>query len=222
MILPSELRTCSELSEYAYSRPMSAGGYSSWFSSTKFYLDEFAGFYCLSFRGTREPIDYLIDGLAIPVRYLGSWVHGGFAFAHKSVKKKILKIFDGLNDKPLILTGHSLGAAQAELTHLLAKRCGIESRLICFGKPRVFLRPLRGRFAKDSVFSVVSGSDVVTRLPRYAYTFGCEHQNLLYLANDGDSYLNPLVSFMGDDFSLASGFSDHSMDSYLQRLKGLV
>ena len=39
-------------------------------------------------------------------------------------------------------------------------------------------------------------------------------------ANDGDSYLNPLPSFMGDDFSLASGFSDHSMDSYLQRLSG--
>ena len=101
----------------------------------------------LVFRGSSELPDFLVDALAVPCRYLGNWVHGGFALQHKAAKKKLINVLDRMDhSKELVITGHSLGAAQAELTHLMALRQGIDSTLVCFGKPRVFLKKPKERF----------------------------------------------------------------------------
>ena len=176
----------------------------------------------LVFRGSSELPDFLVDALAVPCRYLGNWVHGGFALQHKAAKKKLINVLDRMDhSKELVITGHSLGAAQAELTHLMCQRMGYRSRLVVFGKPRVFLKPSRVRFIKGSVLSVVNCSDFVTRLPRFLYTVGCSDQDLFYLCSDGSSYLNPDMDFVQEDFRMTSAIKDHSMKGYLQRLSSL-
>ena len=191
--------------------------YESWASATMFWLDLDKNY--LIFRGTADPSDILLDICVVPARYLGSWVHAGMALAHKSIKKKILKVLGQMDhSKPLVLTGHSMGGSLSELTHLLCQREGVESKCITFGKPRAFLRPLKKRFPKNSMFSVVSSSDLITRLPRYLFNHGCSDQNLFYLASDGNNYLNPDMSFVRDDFKLHRGLRDHSMKMYKESL----
>lgn len=198
-------------------------------TSTTFYWKECEDRDFICFKGSAEAKDIFVDLLAFPpVYYLKNWVHPGFALSHKSVQKKILKIFKkikfnrGKKAKRLICTGHSLGAAQAELTHLMALQQGIDSTLICFGKPRVFLKKPRERFPKGSALSVCSGSDIVTRVPRFCYTVGSSNQDFLYLANDKNNYLNPDPEFVESDFSIKDAVSDHSMELYLQRSREVV
>ena len=219
-----ELSTCASLSLAAYKDMPGqiAHRFENRFTSTTFYWLEGEGVDYLVFKGSAEPRDILLDIFAFPpVYYLREWVHPGFAIAHKSVQKKILKIFKkifrGVNSKRLVVTGHSLGAAQAELTHLMALRHGIDSTLVCFGKPRVFLKKPKERFPKGSALSVCSGSDIVTRVPRFCYTVGSSNQDFLYLGNDGVNYLNPDLAFVEKDFSIRDSVSDHSMELYLQR-----
>ena len=221
-----ELATCASLSLAAYKDMPGqiAHKFENRFTSTTFYWLEGEGVDYLVFKGSAEPRDILLDIFAFPpVYYLREWVHPGFAIAHKSVQKKILKIFKkilfnrGKESKRLVITGHSLGAAQAELTHLMALRAGIDSTLVCFGKPRVFLKKPKERFPKGSTLSVCSGSDIVTRVPRFCYTVGSSNQDFLYLANDGVNYLNPDLEFVEKDFSIKDAVSDHSMELYLQR-----
>jgi hypothetical protein len=82
------------------------------------------------------------------------------------------------------------------------------------------LKRSKSRFPKRSILSVVSGSDIVTRVPRYCYTYGCQDQDLLYLSNHDTIYLNPDMDFVADDFSVSDSISDHSMESYSQRCGG--
>jgi len=238
MIKPSELQIAAYYSEAAYgdrlcsrvlgndmrlsaangSGLIRAGRYDGWASATFFWVEAGDRNY-LAFRGTADPSDILLDICIFPSYYLGAWVHSGMALAHKSIKKKILKVLRKMDpSKPLVITGHSMGGSLGELTHLLCQREGIESKCITFGKPRAFLRPLKKRFPKNSMFSVVSASDLITRLPRYLFNHGCSDQNLFYLASDGNSYLNPEMSFVRDDFKLHRGISDHSMTTYKESL----
>ena len=219
-----ELSRAAALSLSAYSDMPGQFGhkFENKFTSTTFWWIEGEKDY-LVFKGSAEPRDFFIDILAFPpVRYLKNWVHPGFALAHKSIKPRLLKILRKIKsqNKQLIITGHSLGAAQAELTHLLALSQGIDSTAICFGKPRAFLKRSKSRFPKGSILSVVSGSDIVTRVPRYCYTYGCQDQDFLYLSNHDTVYLNPDMGFVADDFSVSDSISDHSMEHYSQRCGG--
>ena len=219
-----ELPRSAQLSLSAYSDMSGHFGhkFENKFTSTTFWWIEGEKDY-LVFKGSAEPRDFFIDILAFPpVRYLRNWVHPGFALAHKSIKPRLLKILRKIKseNKQLVITGHSLGAAQAELTHLLALSQGIDSTAICFGKPRAFLKSSKSRFPKGSILSVVSGSDIVARVPRYCYTYGCKDQDFLYLSNHDTVYLNPDMDFVADDFSVSDSISDHSMEDYLQRVGG--
>jgi len=224
-VMHPELPRSAKLSLSAYSDMSGQFGhkFENKFTSTTFWWIEGEKDY-LVFKGSAEPRDFLVDIFAFPpVRYLRNWVHPGFALAHKSIKPRLLKILRKIKseNKQLVITGHSLGAAQAELTHLLALSYGIDSTAICFGKPRVFLKSSKSRFPKGSMLSVVSGSDIVARVPRYCYTVGCKDQDFLYLSNHDDVYLNPDMDFVADDFSVSDSISDHSMEAYLQRVGGL-
>ena len=176
-------------------------------------------------RGSQQPRDMVVDLLAYPpIRHLGNWVHMGFGLAHKSIQKNLKKILARVekNGKPLICTGHSLGAVQAEYTHLQAVQLGLSSTLLAFGKPRGFFRKAKRRFPDQSVWSVCSGSDIVCRVPRYGFVPGCTNQGFVLLANDGNNYINPDPDFVKEDFSIKDMVSDHSMELYLKRVKEMA
>ena len=192
--------------------------------STWFYLEDNDCSWVIH-RGSQQPRDFVVDALAYPpIRHLGNWVHMGFGLAHKSIQKNLKKILARVrkSGKRLICTGHSLGAVQAEYTHLQAVRLAIPSTCLVFGKPRGFFRKAKKRFPDQSVWSVCSGSDIVCRVPRYGFVPGCTNQGFILLANDGNNYVNPDPDFVKEDFSVKDMVSDHSMDLYLKRVKEMA
>jgi pimeloyl-ACP methyl ester carboxylesterase len=175
------------------------------------------------FRGTQQLSDWIFNLTAIPVRYAKRWVHGGFAIAHKSVWKEIRKTLDPT--KKLLLCGHSLGGALAELSACKTKDFK-EVHLVTFGKPNVFFRLRRGRNYKTALkhlrtqLSVVAGSDVIARLPRFLYgpAFG---QTMLYFSVQGD-LVDPPAELRRKEFrkNRLAAFSDHAMNGVYKRRVG--
>jgi len=226
---PLMLRTAVRLSKEAYNDrlmmvdqfPYGSKRFDAWYSSATAFLAKGEHYDALVFRGTKEKLDILIDLMAIPVKYGNTWCHSGFAFSHWSVWKDIKKNIDP--DKPLLITGHSLGGGNADKTCDFMGGHRADVHMITFGKPNVHLKgqdPCRG-FLKTHL-SVVSGSDLVTRLPRYLYG-AHPMQDMLYLANTGVNYIDPPSEFVKDDFSKADSLSDHFIDGpYTRRIKRLL
>lgn len=169
----------------------------------------------LTWAGSAQLMDWVINLTAFPpVPYAGEWVHPGFALAHNSLYREVRPHLDP--SKPLFVFGHSLGGAMAELT---ARRIwGFKDlRLITLGKPNVFARwsnPDLG--ALTCQVSMVSGSDVVTRSPRFFYK-PSPTQDMLYYANDGRDLWNPPKSSRRRDYKLSDIVKDHSVSVYQQR-----
>lgn len=192
-----------------------------WYSSATSFLVRGSEYDVLVWRGTKEPLDFLIDAMAIPVYYKGSWCHAGFAYSHATLWRKIRKHIDP--DKPILLTGHSLGGSGADKSVDCLEDHRADVHMITFGKPNVHLKEQdqeRG-FLKTHL-SVVSGSDIITRLPRYLYG---PHplQDMLYFANDGYDYIDPSREFRKADFSRAEILSDHSIENeYEARVERLL
>lgn len=165
----------------------------------------------LVFKGSAEFIDWLVNASAIPVPYLRGWAHAGFMLAHWSIWRAIKPCIRF--DRPLVLVGHSLGGVMADYS-ASALRGHTRLHLIAFGKPNGWLKakPIHRPWLKTNL-SVVSGSDIVTRLPRYL--FGPDPgQNMLYLPNDpaaGIYLVNPERPVRLRDFRLREFADDHSM-----------
>ena len=141
-----ELTACAGYSAASYDDVPDSQKFENRWTSTTFYWLATEEAHYLIFRGSQQPRDFLVDAMALPVRYLGTWVHGGFALAHFSVRKKLRKILEDIekSGKPLVVTGHSLGAAQGSLTLLMAHRFfDIDARGI-FLVSRVCTRNLGG------------------------------------------------------------------------------
>jgi len=164
----------------------------------------------VAFRGTNSLGDWIFNLSAIPAYYNKRWTHGGFALAHKSVWKRIRRLLDP--KKKTLITGHSLGGALAELSAWACKDFD-DLTMITFGKPRVFLRGSKKRMNHRVQISYVSGSDVVTRIPKFGYEPDA-NQDLVYFDNWGQVFLNPPKGYVSNDFGLGDSISDHSMKSY--------
>lgn len=179
-------------------------------TSTVAYVHFSADCNYVVFRGTNSLGDWVFNLSAIPVYYNKRWTHGGFAAAHKSVWKRIERLLDP--DKKTVVVGHSLGGALAELTAWACKDFK-DLSMITFGKPNVFFRGSRKKMNHNVQLSYVSGSDVVTRIPKFGYVPDA-NQDLIYFDNWGQVYLNPPRKYIKNDFGLGDSISDHSMVSY--------
>lgn len=192
--------------------------HSRWMSATA-YLVRGEDHDTLAFRGSQEPRDWTINIQALPWRYRGAWVHAGFARAHASVWHDICPLID--RDKPLLVTGHSLGGALAELTCLLLDGKP-DLHMITMGKPNVFFRPRKARLTHlETQLSVVHGSDLVTHIPRLLFDPD-PGQDMLYLSEDGNDYYNPGRAFVRSEWGWTSAISDHGMHLYRGRIERLL
>ena len=61
--------------------------------------------------------------------------------------------------------------------------------------------------------SYVSGSDVVSRIPKIGYKPDA-NQDLVYFDNWGQVFFNPPKGYVSNDFGLGDAISDHSMGGY--------
>lgn len=92
----------------------------------------------VAFRGSKTPEDWLLDSAAVPMPYqdLGL-VHAGFLFGMPDVLNVIKPI------RPLVVCGHSLGAARASIfTGLALAKGHTVARRVCFGEPNAGMREL--------------------------------------------------------------------------------
>lgn len=128
------------------------------------------GLVLLAFRGSQATTvkDVLLDSQALQVKATG-WdglLHHGFSRAASAVWPKIEPWLKKHPDSPLLLTGHSLGAAIATLIALRANRPN-KTRLITLGSPRVGDPAFAASFKESKVDAtrMVDCSDIVTRVP---------------------------------------------------------
>ncbi len=127
----------------------------------------------LSFRGT-DPVtlpNWVTDAVVKLVtreEYIGR-VHHGFASVLKHTWYKIERILDAARDeignKPLFLTGHSMGGALAVLTACrLAKHWGAPVAVYTFGAPRIGDLAFCKSY-KLPTYRIVNGLDLVPEIP---------------------------------------------------------
>ncbi|HEX6269946.1 MAG TPA: lipase family protein [Anaerolineales bacterium] len=132
--------------------------------------DEYA---VLAFRGTEvtKRQDVKTDILANQIRVLEGRVHSGFRKAYESVAKDIEKSILSLEEIPLYITGHSLGAALATVaTQRLEHRPKFRNRIAAcytFGSPRVGNSHYDTEF-KSPIYRMVNTTDIVTVIPLLA------------------------------------------------------
>lgn len=149
----------------------------------------------VTFRGTEfNSLDDWITNLNCSFTN-GPWgkVHKGFSDDVKSVEKEIfIRLSKNIRSgKKIIFTGHSQGAADAEL--LFAKRCYhmTNHSQICISieTPRNMSKAAANRFGNlhgSKIYHVVNNNDIVTRVP--TRLMGYSHAaniNLNYLDESG-------------------------------------
>ena len=165
------------------------------------------------FRGTQQARDWIYNVLTVPRPYQGRWAHAGFVRAHRSIWQDVRELLDP--DKKLLICGHSLGGALAELS---AWRCRNfnDVHLITLGKPNVFFNP--SYYGKmpwlKTQLSVVCGSDLVARVPRLLFGPDGGQTQLYFEAADKTPHINPTKRFKKNDWKMSGAVSDHSMKSY--------
>jgi hypothetical protein len=179
----------------------------------------------VTFRGTNESKDWIINLLAFPWWYGGACVHLGFALAHWAIWPQVRAEIERRGaKKKLRIFGHSMGAQLAEYSCLFLKDYPRLVSLVCFGKPNGFLKPRKARLSFLMwQISVILGSDMVARIPRIF--FGPDlGQMMLYLANNGFAHWGDATdpdfrALRVRDFNLFRGISNHLLPAYRARLE---
>ncbi|MEM8485427.1 MAG: lipase family protein [Bacteroidota bacterium] len=131
----------------------------------------------VSFRGTKEPRDFLTDLNLRKQPFLDDKrkgrVHVGFNRAFESIKNDLGAVLDSLEaeqaGRPIFVTGHSLGAAIAQLTACALAHEGRKvAAVYTYGAPRVgndefcdFYKSL----LKDRTYLHINNTDIVTKIP---------------------------------------------------------
>ncbi len=159
----------------------------------------------IAFRGTDDPVDWLVNLDILPVQTPHGEMHKGFADAYETLKGGIMDALRQKKLKHLWTTGHSLGGALALVCayDLIENEKMAFDGVITFGQPMVagqgladYLdKLLLGRFAH-----IVNDVDIVPRVPP-----GYSHCGSLVWFTDGgirrSKPKRPIVEAAPDKFS---------------------
>lgn len=173
----------------------------------EYLVEHMAGVTVIAYRGTeagklfsgRGWRDVLRDIRFLPWfdKRVG-WAHSGFLWGAKRACRDILK---AKLSGPVVLTGHSLGAALALCSGPILRDAGVDVRdVILFGSPRA----LTNGAADDYPINVTSyryGHDFVTTIPSGLW-----------------GYKHPVELTQLGNFAKPRNWSDHSMDRYVMAL----
>lgn len=149
----------------------------------------------VAFRGTSDPVDWLTNVDILSVELDDGRAHRGFYQASSSLLSATKRAAgeQGMKEKKLWITGHSLGGALALLFAYESVREGVQpAGVVTFGQPMVvdgglggFLnQKLSGRYVR-----LVNGGDIVPRMvPRYSHC-----GNLVWFTGDSYQFIRPAV-----------------------------
>ena len=149
-------------------------------SVRSFECGEFHGFVALHrdvalavFRGTESVGNALTDAETALIHHtsLPGLVHSGFASAADAVYPTVRVLLSTIGqDRPILVTGHSLGGAMASLVGFRLARDGFHVRAIyTFGSPRAGDRHFRDNYPVPN-HRFVNDNDLVPHLPfRWCY-----------------------------------------------------
>lgn len=158
----------------------------------------------LGFRGTEATSikDIKADANAvITVCKSGGKIHSGFdeAFSQLSIEIQTLLNEDEFTNKPLFITGHSLGGALATVaTKKLTHKGGIAA-CYTFGSPRVGDVDWTTNI-KTPIYRIVNAADPVTMLPPGTETIGLFAWLLGFIPHFGMTIRKVLLSKFGGYF----------------------
>lgn len=204
-------------------------------NSAQAALIEHDDYFCLAFRGTDQPADWLDNMNAFQERALFGGFHRGF---WKSLHDVWTPLFDqyqelrGLKKRPLFLTGHSLGGAMATIAAAKMIHADLPFMSVyTFGQPRAMTLETSRIFnveAEGRFFRFQNNNDIVTRVP--ARLMGYSHVgSFLYISqekkicNDPGFWFRFLDAIDGAaDAVRESGIDaveDHGMEHYLAAVK---
>lgn len=172
----------------------------------------------LAFRGSGSAVDWVSDFIAQqtpyrPVKNSG-YTHKGFTDIYMSARDQILTLMEQLPaDKPLFITGHSLGGALATLAAAdIAANTPIKSPIVyTFGAPRVgdpkFVRNYNNLVGTHWRFQ--NEYDIVPHLPTLVYQSPQTKKTYYYLHVKGE---------VKRSFRLGSVAANHVLPSYFNDL----
>ena len=174
--------------------------------------DEFAynvvedrGVTIISIRGTDNGKNVLTDLDARPFRdkKLGVQVHRGFRDASEKLKNDIIE--NVALEETIILTGHSLGGAIAQILGLWFEDDAYEVQIYTFGSPSIMMEQMW----EDGHFRVYLENDPVPFLPPYPYVHWDIGINAETLDWDEDHPIGDITKIDA---------RDHSITEYLKLL----
>lgn len=171
----------------------------------------------VAFRGTISAVDWVSDLIAqqtpyLPVKNCG-FTHKGFTDIYMSLRDQVLSMLRTLPaDKPLFLTGHSLGGALSTLAaiDIAANRKGANPIVYTYGAPRVG-DPAFVRFYNERVgthWRFQNESDIVPHLPPLIYQQPRTNEVYYYLHVKGEVKRQFKMGTVSGNHSLSSYFAD--------------
>jgi len=168
---------------------------------TQAYILSSDEYVVLAFRGSEPDIykDYLSDAFLHPTDFPGKGiVHGGFLGSLTGqCWEKIQQVLasEHLKNKPLWITGHSLGAALSTIASAHLEPHGLYN----FGSPRVGNSVFRDSFLGKNVHRFANCSDLVTHVP-LKDMLDFQHIGVLhYLDANSNHHISPTDQFMDRD-----------------------
>jgi pimeloyl-ACP methyl ester carboxylesterase len=209
-----------------------------WFSdtSTQVFSAADAGRLYLAFRGTEadNPIDWITDAQFAPAPgVLGTKVHSGFRDALDEIWNKVVPVVEAAG-KPVVATGHSLGAALATLAAARLEDAGHQvAALHTYGQPRTGLGDFRREFESrlaDVSYRFINHIDLVTRVPLLVQSYRHIGHRWYF---DASGAVHPDASgwkIAVDDLKYrlahfgrikAIGLAPHDMSAYVRLVEGL-
>ncbi|MBD2872354.1 lipase family protein [Paenibacillus arenilitoris] len=171
----------------------------------------------LAFRGSGSAVDWVSDFIAQqttyrPVKNAGL-THKGFTDIYMSARGQIMNIAKQLpGDKPLFVTGHSLGGALATLAALdLASNSAFKEPIVyTFGAPRVgdpkFVTAYNGTVGTHWRFQ--NEFDIVPHLPTLVYQSPDTNQTYYYMHVKGEVKRSFRMGSIAGNHLLSSYFAD--------------
>lgn len=183
----------------------------------------------LAFRGTTDKADWRTNLRARnPKTVLVKGrppvcVHEGFLRAYEAVQAEVERLLAGVKDKPIYITGHSLGGAVAVVAAMSLARDEIAA-CYTFGAPRVGDRSF-DEYVKAPHYRVVNGLDAVPLVPFsiMRYSHGGDPRYIRKGQVDAARWNRPVLRAILVNFvamielvfrKTPAGIRDHSIELY--------